>query len=1147
MVAASKVALRTLLASAAFVVSKSSIASDSSSAVTAVEAWCNQTRTAQAGRLSALEQLLSTAQSSGSSQQGRQQAGNVTQLAEQLEEKTMVAEAVKSAQNQSLSAAQLEVTDAAREIEVLSKTLKTLGSGDSAQLIQKLLKAAQAAKEQHDKAQLLQTNALEAASSEAMHLESEYNSSKAALEQQEHQESTTGRSLKVLTAALEDEAAYFAGVKSLCSTAAHVSQRLSDEIIPELEQEQQNQLQREQQHKKEEQAAATATTVASENPAVKPVVKPVEAPVAKETKVDAKPAVEEAPVTQAVAAVAADDKTAADEKAVEQEAAVAADAKQKVEPEPVAAETPPAADEDAADSAESTPASPIALVTKTSAAPPAPVTPAVATKIAPVTKKKTGAKPEEPKVSSETSAPQQKNVAKKEAVVTTTALPVSEMPSEYSAWRPDGAAPAKHDEVDLKPGESAKDKMMALLGGDDDASTPAVVLAKVSSKDKAVKTVSKHHKATPAPPPAAPATDDVVADDSDGAIEKAAVESPPLKAKPEAVEPVQAPEPEPEATIPAVELAATDAKPSPPAASAATDTDLLDETASASTATTEAPAELAVDVTTAAPAVAVDADEAVDQAFPGPTDTDSDSTPAPPRHHQGVLVQEKKHPKKHSKQKKVAPVAEQPSDSPAAVPNAYSAWTPTDDDKPKKDASLEAMMSDFETDEDEAPKPVVKKQKHHTHKQKKAKKVSKKKAKTDDDDDNDDNVVYDDDDLPMKKTHRVPLATEMSGGWESLMRQKKKTTKPRVDADVAIMEDLYANGGALPNQYAAWKPEDDEKKAAAAAAAATTAAPVELSADDSDQDSDDSGNVDDDLTKAAAKLKEGDGDDDGASFVQLSAIHQHVTSVKKAEGGALRGSRQSSVSRVDTATVLLKTFAEALDSSALKTVAQVPLTAEKLSDVSKTLKDSAAKDSGAKQSKKQVRAQKWCSYFQKHAATSTPLKKAVGEAEAAAELVSEAVVARNALQEEADARSQLQRTVAQDVQGLMQLLAIEKEMVNSTGALPSSASAKALEDAHRELADVIEGVWSQRSTVVEDQTSKLTQLISATKDADADVSTKKANADKTQAKLDAARNKLKGIRTSCDSALLSLARRQHHNRAEVKAAEQVLKVLQGNV
>merc|ERR1719329_1678104 len=129
------------------------------------------------------------------------------------------------------------------------------------------------------------------------------------------------------------------------------------------------------------------------------------------------------------------------------------------------------------------------------------------------------------------------------------------------------------------------------------------------------------------------------------------------------------------------------------------------------------------------------------------------------------------------------------------------------------------MVQSFESGwgDDDAPQP--KKKKHLRHK-KHGHGTTTPKPMTDSD-----GVVYDDDDLP--KHHAKPFEG-LEGGWKAFMKPKTEAKKPKLDADVQIMQNLYTDDGGLPGQYTAWTP------AAATTAAPEAAQPAAASADDAD-------------------------------------------------------------------------------------------------------------------------------------------------------------------------------------------------------------------------------------------------------------------------------------------------------------------------
>jgi hypothetical protein len=532
---------------------------------------------------------------------------------------------------------------------------------------------------------------------------------------------------------------------------------------------------------------------------------------------------------------------------------------------------------------------------------------------------------------------------------------------------------------------------------------------------------------------------------------------------------------------------------------------------------------------------------------------DDDTAPPPPMHTKAVaeddddaevaalenqMVTKPAAPKPSKKKKKAVLVQANPEDADTGLPgqpSQYTSWTPAAAAPKKKDANFNKMMADLTgDDDDDAAAVATTAAPHHHHKKQKAKvkpvvattPAPKPVAKSSDDDD-DANVVYDDDDLPKHKA--MPMNLEFQGGWRSLM-QKQKKAPPKLDGEVAILNNLYADNGALPNQYKAWHP----------GGGATTAAPAARGDDDGSDDGGGGGG--------------GGGDDssggDDASFLQVVSARSHL------RGGV------PAVSRAVAATTLLQKYADNLKSTALAQAVKAKPTVEKLEALLQKLQATDPLEHGVppvaehKVGAHREQAEEWCAYFQQHAASAEPLRRAVSAAENATDALEEADARNAALIEESEARTQMQKTVEQDVKSLKELLSAEQEGLTTssldhlveggaTAAVAQAAEAtEGLRSAHKQLGEVLGSMLRQRSAVAEDQKAKLLQLEQATKSAEKDLASKKVAAAQSKAALEAARSKLSTIRASCDTALVGFERQRHAGHMEVVAVETALTVLQ---
>jgi len=728
---------------------------------------------------------------------------------------------------------------------------------------------------------------------------------------------------------------------------------------------------------------------------------------------------------------------------------------------------------------------------------------------------------------------------------------------------------------------------MSMLGSDDDDSTavpetPAPHVAKAAptpkaaqasgaksaeaafdADDDAMNTVSKPAKADAQPP--APKTKDPFADDSDDD----SVSSPTPVTKPVQA---SAPPPAPKVKDPFADDdddTSVSAKPDPkPAKTAFVDADAKQSRAAAAKAAEAAfdsdddsfDAKAAFDTAKSkasgdddfsapkskkAPAMQddLDGDEAIDKAFPEKSQSSSQ-----------LQMPKKASSKKEKKDGFMDGVYDAAAGN---LPGQYSAWSPSEQaasDKKRK-AALAEMEADFDDDDDDTPTPAPKKKsKHHRHAPAPAPPPPPPPRAQP----ADDGVVYDDDDLPK---HHSNGMRGLEGGWQAFMKKPVQKVKkaPKLDPDVAIMESLYTKDGGLPSQYTAWSPTEGAPKPAVRAEA-----PRPEPQDDSSSD----GGGDNMDLEAAAKAFAKD-PDSAFDFLQVTMessdavaelIH-HAARPKPSSWGGMVFLEASAVSvdtsRMAAASAVLEQYAEVLKSKPLRQLAKAKLSPPKLEALYQQLRNVdplVGKVPVATQGK-QAQAEQMCKYFQEHMQAAAPVQKAVSLVEAASNSLAESVSKRAALLEEIDARTQLQRTMEQDLSSLNSLVTLAKQgedtsalealgkQLTGEAAMAVGASAEGMEGAHAELKDLLDMAIEKRSGVLEAQRAKLAQLKVDVKNADADLAQKKGKAAASQASMETARKKLAGITTSCDATLDALARRRHAGHMEAHAIEIALKVL----
>lgn len=391
---------------------------------------------------------------------------------------------------------------------------------------------------------------------------------------------------------------------------------------------------------------------------------------------------------------------------------------------------------------------------------------------------------------------------------------------------------------------------------------------------------------------------------------------------------------------------------------------------------------------------------------------------------------------------------------------------------------------------------------------------------------------------------------DLQGGWESFVR-KKTASAPKVatkvDPDVAIMQSLYTSDGGLPQQYAAWTPPSADAPAPSPPPAAAGAAA--------------GGSVD--LTKAAADFEKDDDDDSGgAAFVQVGMMIRHAAAAAKAAGTAADTGLSSS--RAEAANAVLEQYAEVLDSQPLHRLAAAHLGADKIVALSRSLEavdpmKSSPKDAVHGENADQ---EKYCLNFLQNAEAVVSLPQAIALVEKSTDELSESTAKRAALAEEVAARTQLQKTMEQDVQSLSAMLAVVRKAqdMSKVESAESDLAAHAvqgagkalgefgeaageLQAAHSELEDSLQSALEERQAVLAWQQGKLSELQKTTQDADKELDEKKEQVATSQSSMEAAKKKLAATETSCSTTLDALEHRRHASHMEARAIEAVRQVL----
>jgi len=262
------------------------------------------------------------------------------------------------------------------------------------------------------------------------------------------------------------------------------------------------------------------------------------------------------------------------------------------------------------------------------------------------------------------------------------------------------------------------------------------------------------------------------------------------------------------------------------------------------------------------------------------------------------------------------------------------------------------------------------------------------------------------------------------------------------------------------------------------------------------------------------------------------------------------------MARLTAATTVLEQYAEVLKSKPLHQLAKAKLSPPKLLALYQQLRNvDPLVGKPVPTQGKQAQAEQMCKYFQEHMKSASPIQKAVSLVETASNKLAESVSRRAALLEEIDARTQLQRTMEQDMSSLNTLALLAKQgedtsalqalgkQLTGAAAMAVGSAAEGVEGGHAELKDLLDLAVEKRTLETKAQHSKLAQLQGEVKKADSSLSQTKKNAAASQASMAKARKKLASITKSCDATLDALAVRRHAGHMEAHAIEVALIVL----
>mmetsp|Transcript_88669 Transcript_88669/g.156975 ORF Transcript_88669/g.156975 Transcript_88669/m.156975 type:complete len:1226 (+) Transcript_88669:24-3701(+) len=1163
-----------------------------------LEHWCNVTVIAQTNRRSALLRLLVQSQSVSSGKDGGM-GSDVSQLEKQaavlgtsLEQERLAAQASESMQKQQIASLQLYMDDASKDVEALQRVWEQLGGAKanaqspSAQVVAKLLvEAKKTVQERQAKLTWIQAGENGLGAANMSELESDYRNKKAAILNLEHQHYATQRSLDVLSSALEDESAYLSDLQSICSAEKRVHERLETRVLPALRgvpklvaatPAAQEAPKAPETPAPPARAVKVTTTQPTATVAVAVAPKPSrKAP----TLTTQAPAPEAEPVVEAAATVTTpqpEQYTTTTKKRMTWGKIQAVALKAKHVAATTSRAPPPATtttqdalpEEDPGQGAEPV-ATPVTAAPST-LPPPAhhkkkahhavtlaerqqhKATPAPSTTPAPPAASEDS---DFDLPSTTTSVPPVKKTAHPKKAAKKTkggaafidgvySSAAGEMPSAYTAWKPDGdaSAPSAMPSTTVDVGKPTKPPVQGMkdLFDDnkgDDFDKDMTMLDTGSSKHTPATPAKKFPAKATVPPTTTTAPAETGEDSFNSKVIEASSPPPTTTAaaswqsmdmSTDTNDEAPTPEPRHKKKLRHKKQETFDDDDS----DFDKDVKMLDTGTAALSGSPKQPA-----ATPEPPA-------APDTSFT----TEEVPTPAPHRHTPTTK-------KKKLRGKKQDTFLDGVYNAAAGnLPTAYAAWspdsTPSATSAPSQNSELKALEADFDSDDD-TPTPAPKhrhKHRHHHDAPTPAPPVTHTMK-------GEDGVIYDDDDLP--KHHRSSFSG-LEGGWQSFMKKNKKKAKAtKLDPDVAIMESLYTKDGGLPSQYTAWTPDS-------APAAPKSEAPAKPKMFD-----------DGDLAAAAKDFQ----NDDDSSFLQVASEDQSVDLIahliheasistgihRRAFTSFLEvGASDSDKSGALAAGMVLDEFAEVLHSQPLRQLSKAHLSQSKLSDLFRQLRDvdpltHNSNTGSAATSGKQAQAEQWCLYFQQHVESATPMQQAVARVEAASNELAKVVSHRAALLEEVNARKQLQRTVEKDVESLTALSkGVQQEpdarlhsfqqhlAARAAGGKAAAAVAAAAEGSHagrEELQDLLEGSLQKRASVVKAQRQKIADVQVEIKNSDVEVSKKKAEASSAQAGIETLRSKLSGIQASCNAALGTMEHRRHAGHMEAHAIDLALQVL----
>lgn len=364
------------------------------------------------------------------------------------------------------------------------------------------------------------------------------------------------------------------------------------------------------------------------------------------------------------------------------------------------------------------------------------------------------------------------------------------------------------------------------------------------------------------------------------------------------------------------------------------------------------------------------------------------------------------------------------------------------------------------------------------------------------------------------------------------MMKKQPKKKAKQDTDAAIMESLYTADGSLPTQYTAWTPGSSPAPSATRAA------------------------VQDAAKQFSDELN-------GFAQVSMHRLILDAASHKEHHKGT-PALIQESTSNSDSKTLwvanaVLEHFGEELQSQALRQLAKARLNLPKLMALDRKLHavDPLMHPSTTPKGK-QGDALRWCKYFESNEPSTPALHSTRVRAEKAADDLEEAAARRTVLLEEIAARTQLEKTVAQDMQGLSSLLQAVKQSHDDTlvqrqladqGTTDEAAAevVNGVSAARTQLEDVVGSALQARSEVQAVERKRISKLNAEVAAATEVWSQRKAAATQAQAAVKAAEQSLAKVAAKCDFTAAQFSQRQHQGHMEIRAITAAIRLLGGKV